>query len=117
MTRLFSIGLVIAIFARFTSADELRILPSSVSLATPQSRQTLVAQWARGDRFTAQAVDAKFTSSDEKVVRIEEGVALPISDGKATITATLGDAKAIVEVTVSGQDDPFQWSFRNHVSS
>lgn len=98
-------------------SDELQILPKSIALTTTEARQTLVAQWSQAEQFAGQATEARFTSSDEKVVRIEEAVALPVGNGKATITATSGDAKATVEVVVSGQDQPFQWSFRNHVAS
>jgi hypothetical protein len=99
------------------SAASLVVLPAAIQLPDSQARQTLVAQWSQGDKFTSQAVDAIFTSSDEKIVRIEDGVALPVGNGKATIRATAGDGKASVEVVVSGQDQPFQWSFRNHVAS
>lgn len=99
------------------TADSLVILPAAVQLTHREARQTLVAQWSRDGKFAAQATEAKFTSSDEKVVRIEEGVALPVANGKATITATARETKAAVEVEVSGQDQPFQWSFRNHVAS
>lgn len=98
-------------------ADDLQILPKSIALTNTQARQTLMAQWSPGKKVAGQATDAKFASSDEKIVRIEEGVAIPAGNGKATITATAGDATATVEVVVSGQDQPFQWSFRNHVAS
>jgi len=97
--------------------SKLALIPGAIKLSTNESRQTLVAQWTRGDKFAAQATDAKFSSSDDKVVRIEDGVAYPVGNGTATITATAGDAKATAEVVVTGQDQPFAWSFRNHVES
>lgn len=42
-----------------------------------------------------------WTSSDNKVARVRNGVITPISDGTATITVTSGDCSATCEVTVS----------------
>lgn len=95
----------------------LTILPPQVALFGKESRQLLVAQWHSGTTVLTQASDAQFTSSDEKVVRVKDGVALPVANGKATITADVAGQQASVEVTVTGMDEPFQWSFRNHVES
>jgi len=53
------------------------------------------------------------------VVRIEKGVAVPVSNGQAVITARSGTdrASASATVTVSGQQRRQTWSFRNHVQS
>lgn len=100
------------------SAAKLLLLPPSISLSTKESRQTLVPQWKRGEQVFGQATEGvQLTSSDEKVVKIENSVAVPVGNGKATITAKVGDQTATTEVTVTGQDQPFAWSFRNHVES
>jgi hypothetical protein len=109
--------LIAASCAAGLRADTLEILPKQISLTTSQSRQTVIAQRMDGGKYLGQAADAKFTSSDDKIVRIEDGVALPVGNGKATITANVGAMSATVEVRVSGQEQPFQWSFRNHVAS
>src|SRR5437868_5712773 len=102
-------------------ADESRgltILPPKILLSTTEARQILVAQLKQGEQFLGQAAkDVVFTSADPKVLKIEDGVAIPVSNGTSTITATVGEAKATAEVTVTGQDQPFTWSFRNHVES
>ncbi len=75
-------------------------------------------QWKSGEDFHRQAARGlDLQSSDESVVRIEDGVALPVANGKATITAIAEGETASAEVTVSGMERPFQWSFRNHVES
>lgn len=100
------------------SAAKLVLLPSSSDLSTKESRQTLVLQWQRGEQVLGQALEAvQFSSSDEKVLKVENSVAVPVGNGKATITAKAGDQQATAEVTVTGQDQPFAWSFRNHVES
>jgi hypothetical protein len=99
------------------ATPKLELLPAAIELTTSQSRQTLVAQWRLASAYQRQASDAVLSSSDEKVVRIENGVALPAGNGEAAITARAGDATATAQVKVSGYDEPFQWSFRNHVES
>ncbi len=99
-------------------AKSLILLPAKVSLTTKESRQTLVPQWKRGEQVFGQAIEGvQLTSSDETVVKIENSVAVPVGNGKATITAKVGDQTATTEITVTGQDQPFVWSFRNHVES
>src|SRR5688572_13799525 len=94
------------------------LLPDQITLSSPEARQTLVVQSRDGGgQFGKQVADAVLKSSDEKVVRIEDGVAVPVANGKATVTATAGDQTATAEVTVTGQSEPFTWSFRNHVES
>src|SRR5213076_3213745 len=56
-------------------------------------------------------------SGDETVVKIEDGMAVPVGNGTAKITATVDGKSATADVVVSGMDRPFQWSFRNHVES
>ncbi|MCH8830886.1 MAG: DUF1553 domain-containing protein, partial [Planctomycetes bacterium] len=56
-------------------------------------------------------------SANPRIVKIVNGVALPVRDGRTTITAVAGARKAIAEVTVTGRDSKTGWSFRNHVQS
>lgn len=101
------------------SADEsLAILPQSFTLTGPEARQLLLVEDVRNQQFTGQVTDAvTLTSSKPQVVAIQDGVAVPIGDGQATITATVGRRTATAEVTVAAFAAPFQWSFRNHVES
>jgi hypothetical protein len=97
------------------------ILPSQIELSSREARQTLVVQWQAADGRFQEQLPAKFTSSDNKVVRVEDGVAIPVGNGTAEIVATLegpeSSTRAIAQVTVKKFDQPFQWSFRNHVES
>ncbi|MEX2176255.1 MAG: DUF1549 domain-containing protein, partial [Pirellulaceae bacterium] len=97
---------------------QLVLLPPEIQLSSPEARQMLVAQWQQDDQFQQQAnQDVQLASSDEKVVRIENGLAVPVANGSATITAKVGEQMATALATVTNQDQPFQWSFRNHVES
>ena len=109
-----TVGLCLA-----SDATTIALLPPKIELSTTEARQTLVIQNKSGEQFLGQvpAADVKFQSSDEKVVRIENGIAVPVGNGQAKITAIVADKSAAAEVTVTGQDQSFQWSFRNHVES
>ncbi|MEQ8790112.1 MAG: DUF1549 domain-containing protein [Pirellulaceae bacterium] len=96
----------------------LTILPQKVALSTTEARQRLVVEWRQGDQYVGQAAESlTLTSSDVGVVRIAGDVAVPVGNGKATITAKADGQSASAEVIVAGQDQPFTWSFRNHVES
>lgn len=93
------------------------ILPPRVELTHIESRQRLVLQEVDNE-FRGEVRDGvTWSSSNEAVVRVVEGVATPVADGKAVITGRQGDRMASCEVTVSGQQAEFTWSFRNHVES
>lgn len=56
---------------------------------------------------------ANLSTSDERVVRLHDRVALPVADGEATIEVSEGDHKAEVSVKVSRQacDDPVSFQY------
>jgi hypothetical protein len=96
----------------------LLLLPAEIHLSSSEAQQTLVVQRQDGSQFQGQVSEgASFSSSDEKVVRVEGSTAIPVANGKATITARVGEQSATAEVVVTHMDQPFQWSFRNHVES
>jgi hypothetical protein len=98
------------------AADGIEILPRAISLSSQEARQQLLVQTMRDGRYGSQLVDGvTFLSSNTKIVRIEKGVALPVGNGKAVITARVGKAVSRAEVVVANQDQPHRWSFRNHV--
>jgi hypothetical protein len=97
-------------------------LPTEIQLSSPEARQTLIVQWQNDSGFLEQQVgDVAFTSSDEKVARVEDGIVVPVANGSAEITANYRSGeesyRSITKVTVTGLDQPFEWSFRNHVES
>jgi hypothetical protein len=115
-----AVASLVAVAAVVCAEDSTRIalLPTEVVLSSPEARQSLVVQRQSKGQFQEQAAEGvAFISSDEKVVRVEQGMAVPVGNGSATITANVGDQSAAAQVTVNNQDKPFQWSFRNHVES
>lgn len=98
--------------------DTLTLLPAEIKLTGPQAHQTLLVEESRGGQFVGQVSDGiTFESSNLNIVAIEDGVAKPVGDGEAVITAKVGERTAAAKVTVSGVGKPFRWSFRNHVES
>src|SRR5262249_7259904 len=84
-------------------------------LTGPAARQQLLLERMQSQRALGQVTPASFTSSDPAVVKIEDGLAIPLTNGTATITAAVGAQVARTEVTVERMDKPFRWSFRNDV--
>ena len=48
------------------------------------------------------AANIVWTSSDSEVARVDDGIVYGLSNGTATITATVGDEKATCQINVSG---------------
>src|SRR5687767_14126527 len=91
--------------AAWAEYGQLILLPTEVRLSSPEARQTLVVQWDQDGQYLEQQREGvSFASSDEKVVRVENGIAVPSGNGTAEITATYtkeGAAlTAVTEVTV-----------------
>jgi hypothetical protein len=98
--------------------ESVRLIPAEFTLTGPKARQSLVLETFSGSLATGPIADGlQLESSDPAIVKIEDGVAVPVANGKATITASAGAASAKAEVTVVNADKPFSWSFRNHVES
>lgn len=101
-----------------SAADSLAIFPPKFTLTGPAMGQTLLVERISGgqnvDDVTAAAT---WTSSDEKIVKFEQGRAVAVGDGTAILTAKIGDDSAAVEVTVEKSSDPRDVLFRNHVQS
>ncbi|HTU23890.1 MAG TPA: DUF1549 domain-containing protein [Pirellulales bacterium] len=100
------------------ASDALEVLPGSMVLSGPAARQRLVIERLDAGRRVGQVTEGlTLTSSDEKVFRIEDGFVLPVGNGTAEIVVTAGSDQARADVTVVAMDQPFVWSFRNHVES
>src|SRR4051812_23902618 len=94
-------SLLVCFSGRVSNAadKQLTIFPPEIQLSKIESRQTIVAQWQIAEELDGQAVQGvSFSASDENVVRIEDGQAIPVANGKATITAKVGNSTAIAEV-------------------
>ncbi|MBD3675570.1 MAG: DUF1553 domain-containing protein [Planctomycetaceae bacterium] len=99
-------------------AAEIQLLPNRLKLNGPEARHRLVVQQSSGQTLGAQVTEeVEFETADSEVAEVVNGVIHPRGNGSTTVTASVGDATSSIEVTVSGMDQPFTWSFRNHVQS
>lgn len=107
---------VASTLASVTTADVV-VLPKTVELHGPEATSQLLVQSQSPDALGASlAENATWSTSNDGVVRVSKSGALePVGNGTATITATTADGTATSEVTVVAFDEPFGWSFRNHV--
>ena len=101
------------------AAADVRLLPGKLVLDGVEARHVILAEQFDGDVATGIAAnDVRLQSSDENIVRIDGGTVVPVSDGKATISAVRsGKSLATAEVVVRNTSVPFEWSFRNHVQA
>ncbi|MEX2113079.1 MAG: DUF1549 domain-containing protein [Pirellulales bacterium] len=111
--------LALALVAQSLCAQETaKLLPEHFTLTGPEARQSLVLESFAGPSANGQLQDGvTFTSSDPSILKVEDVVAIPLANGTATIVAKSGERSASAAVTVAGMDQPFAWSFRNHVES
>ena len=110
------LGLSLLVPRPVGGAETVALLPAKFILNGPAARQQLLFERLDGNHFVGQVTnEVSFSSSRPDIVRIESGFAFPLTNGAATLVARAGDQEAWAEVSVSGMDEPFQWSFRNHV--
>src|SRR5262245_35661825 len=93
--------------------DGSTLFPAEFTLNGPASRQTLLLESVRGGLYAGAIREVVYESSDPKVVRVVGGLAIPVGNGKATLTASAGGRTSSARVTVVDMDKPFDHSFRN----
>lgn len=122
MNRITSVLLLCCLvsFVANSHAATITALPSIVTLDGPQAYQKLSVVNHEGGHYRAAVLpaDVTWTSSDENVVRIDGGIAVAVSDGNATLTASLATGEqATIAVQVHNTARPAIVSFRNEVES
>ncbi|MEZ6058802.1 MAG: DUF1553 domain-containing protein [Planctomycetaceae bacterium] len=110
---------VVATAQRSAVADELRLLPEDFRLDGSEARQRLLLEFFDADVARGPATgDIVMFASNENVARIANGVVIPVGNGTTTLAAVRNkETVAAAKVTVSNMDQPFHWTFRNHVQS
>lgn len=110
---IFLVGLFAAGLA--TAKEEVVLLPGDLSLVGPEAQQQVLVMKRDAEAFRGTVEGAKLASSDESVVLVENGTLVARGNGTATITATTSEGVATSDVTVSGFEEEFAWSFQRHV--
>ena len=97
-------------------AQTIAILPPAVELTGREARQQLLVEATAGERQEDWTRAAEWSSSNPKIAAVEEhGLVRPVGDGEARITARAKGQTANITVRVKASQQPFMWSFRNHV--
>jgi hypothetical protein len=114
--------LLIAVIAGCLSAsrshgEQLQILPAESTLTGPHASQRLIVLAEEGRRFVGDLTSkATFASSNVSVASVNEaGIVKAVGDGEAVITSTVDGKQVATKVKVDKTQEPFSWSFRNHV--
>lgn len=118
LTRLFTAFIALALCYPALSADNIRLLPSSITLDGADARHRLTVERFDAETAIGHYSDAHLISADEGIVRIEDDEVVAVSNGSVTIQAVANGAvvaKAAITVTNAKQRIP--WTFRNHVQS
>src|SRR5436305_14266359 len=85
------LGVFLASAPTARAADSLPILPGDFTLSGPAARQALLVETLHDGTAAGELTDGTtFTSSDTSIVKIENGAALPVGNGQATITGSVG---------------------------
>ena len=102
--------------SRARAAENLVLIPGDFKLSGALARQQLIVERSNGGHNTGQVTNGlAFKVSDTNVVKLVDGVALPMGNGIATIQARVSGLTAVSRVVVSDLEKPMEWSFRNHV--
>lgn len=107
--------LLFSLATGFASATELRILPEKIRLDGPEAIQHILALRAESGDFIGEESSATWAIEPAGVAEIVDGVVHAKRNGKAVLTAKVGDSVATREIVVENFDQPFAWSFNGHV--
>jgi len=96
-------------------AGEVAILPGKITLVGPEARQQVLVMKREDGNFSGEADSPKIGVDKPEVAVFVDGVLEAKGNGTAVITATTANGSASQKITVTGFDEPFEWSFEQHV--
>lgn len=100
------------------SAADITVLPADITLTGPEARQRLLVQRVEDGRIGVELRNGlQFTSSNEAVARVIDGVLTPTGNGQATVTVNVEGKSVTAKVLVEKFDVPHIWNYRNQVQS
>ena len=101
------------------AAGELRVLPDTIRLEGPRATQRVLVEDWDGRAFVGDRTrDAKLVIDNPGVARVaQDGTVVPVGNGLATLTASLGNQTARAMISVEDFDRGSSWSFRTHVEA
>jgi len=111
--------LISALAAMPACGADLGLLPSSARLVGPHARQRFIVEQSEGKAGIADVTSqAVFATDNPRVAKVDsKGFAVPVGDGVATLSATVGGQVARATISVEDHELDLPWSFRNHVEA
>jgi hypothetical protein len=98
--------------AESMQVGRLSIAPAHLTLRGPMARQQLLVTGIADQRQQDITHLVQYTSSDRSIVRVDdEGVVSPVANGRAVITATIGEVSTEAAVEVVAADTPAALKF------
>ncbi len=108
------LGLAMANISHAAAPQKILLEPAKFELHGKRAAQQLLVTSLLSQIDQRDATDqAKFTSSNPAVVRVENGVVYPVANGSAQIHVKLENLEAVADVTVKAMDQPALASFKN----
>ncbi|MCA9440290.1 MAG: DUF1549 domain-containing protein, partial [Candidatus Omnitrophica bacterium] len=97
--------------------NQIALIPNEIQLNRSGQKHQIMVEHKQESLWKGDLTDkASFLSSNTDIATVDEtGKVRAVGNGEATITAVVGDQSATAVVKVSGADEPFNWSFRNHI--
>ncbi|MEK6235919.1 MAG: DUF1553 domain-containing protein, partial [Planctomycetales bacterium] len=92
-------------------------LPRQFTPAAPWASQRLLVERKVGDDLAGPlpwTQPVAWSSSNDQVVVVEDGIARGVGNGSAVLTVRSGDQSASVRVTVRGMKTASRWEFSRH---
>lgn len=100
------------------AAPELKLVPEALVLTgTRDAHGVRVVSSDAGVVVADHTADAKLATSNAKVVAVTESGLRGVSDGEATVSATVAGKTVTMKVSVKGTSQAQPWNFRNHVQA
>jgi len=94
----------------------LAILPNSFTLYGPNAEQRVVVQQIRnGEYLSSCESGVEFSTNDCDIIRIDDGVIRPVSNGQASILVRWNGKEAAASITVVAAASHASLSFRNDI--
>ena len=101
-----------------SGASPFKCLPEECSLSGTRATQRLLVERVEDGGYVGEVVEGiSWSVEDPSIVDVKEGLLFPKRNGETTVTARVGDSDCRTRVRVSGMEDEWHWSFRNHVQS
>ena len=123
MARTTQLALICVLFlAPVSTADDVRLsfgsaeLPNANVLRGTESRLQLIVTASRDQAHRDATRVVNYRAEPPSVLTISPtGLVTPLADGKATVHASVGDARTSIEVSVTGIGNQTPVSFRNQI--